>query len=597
MNQLRISLSLGLLLSALAPDATAQGTSCRSISLPSSGFVLTAQGRYLARCRHAVLLHDQHAWLAYQPASHSAMHQIAEDCQIATDWSVNDLATLRDDTTFVDHMLAVGPGGLTVGQYDQNEQFSWSVLASGRNWLNASLLDCAGSLQSGLVVGLSADHQKVGVGAIVNGAVTGDLWVNLGTYGQQVALINMNQTGPPQVAVLTGSDLRIFDSALSLQMSLPGSNGSIARVRQATGPNLLTWVRQSASGGHELVVLSSAGASNPVDLTLPLGGVPNNTYGLVGTAGGDMDGDGNDDLLIAQSATKEVVVLIRQAGATPFVVPSAPQAGVLVIRDYSFAAAMVDSTPLLADFSGDGRGDVLLTAGNSMVFEMDAGSDAPILSSSFFFDIPAGGDPAAHLRIRFSLPSGAYFPTQSAVQVLVWQEEARLNDTTQQSFGNYVQSPPYWNKWYHMATPTGSTTPYSNQEVSIDLFGDLAYEVWRYTKGTQLIQPFLWVQLRFYNPTDDGSERSESSFCNVGLTLHDYTLPETPWTTSTPELGRIYNDSAWLLPGGPIWSIHGRQNWIGGIVPVTNLPPDSDGNGSPKAGTPGPGGNANTYQP
>lgn len=586
MNQPQTAVRLAIALAFLSVAAVAQGGYRRTLPLPAPGFVPVAMGDYTDDCHgHAILIHNQQAYLAFSPASHSSM------TLVAAGWQVNGVATLPQPGTYdADRLLGIGPAGLTFGQYDGEGVFSWSVLSAG-NWANGVAIECAGSTNSALVVGLAANRTTLGVAGVSGGVVGGQLWVNQGATVRQFVLFDWNQDGAMEVGVLTASSLRILDTTLTPLVTLPGGGGAIARLRNAGGADNLAWVRPAGRGNHDLVVLSPGGASAPLRLALPLATGVNDTFPLVGIAGSDVNGDGRDDVAIAQNATSQIVVLCRQAGSTPFLVPSVAVPGMIEITDYAddeSAAGTLASTPLFGHFNGDEYADLLLTSVAGRVFiAANTTDDMPGLDDDGFMLTPMDSGPGT-LEIRFTVPPLTEY---RAIQIVVWREEAGLIEWTPQE-GWGLDVVPYSNTWHALAEATGGSLE-PRQEVTLDLNGELNRTVWAYESGERRVQPHLWIEMRFI--TIAGGPSSPASCC--GLTLrNDYIpVPGAAPSLSEPFMARLNTHLVGEHVDGdpPVEPrrIMGRQGLVGGIVPVVGIPSCSDGT-KPEEGPPTQGGDA-----
>lgn len=591
MNQSPIAVRLVLACTLLGAAAVAQGGRCGTISLPSAGYAPATVGDYTGGCRQdAILIHDHQAWMAFSPANHSTV------TSMDANWYVNDVATMKAAGTIRrDRLVGVGSAGLTLGLYDEQGVFSYSVLDTG-NWVGALQVECSGTTDAALIVGVAADHTRVGVAAFANGSFSGSTWSNLGSTVLQVVPFDWNHDGTPEIGVLTTSELRVLSATLGRIVMFPGGGGAITCLHQDGGADELAWVRAAGGGSHELTLVSPLGLSTPLHLTLPLATGTTDVFPLVGIAGGDANDDGRDDLAIAQNATSEVVVLYRQIGSTPFLLPPAPQPTVLKVAPYhepQTAAGTLAAVPLFTDCGCNRRADVVAVSGNSLMIVFDeAPSTAPVLDHSF--KILEGHGYPGELKVRFHLPNPA--PSQGYIQAIVWYEQAELNGYIPMPSGLPAQAyAPDPNTSHKLVDggPAGATW-----EFTLRLIGDrdswgVNSDIWAFQVEEQMVQAHLFIELRFVDIVDGHVISSSPSACcgvtgnNSDVELQYGDDPESI-DPSLQFLSRLIDsDDVSIDPDHPPRTLRGRQRLVGGIVPLTNLPKTSDDGFDPDLPLPG----------
>ena len=336
----------------------------------------------------AVVIRGGRASCVLSPASHGAM------------WLIDGVAT---DAAFVagigpagtDVLAVVSPTGLVLKTYDPDapDRFSVeSVAAAG--WVDAQLVR-AGDLDG------DGDADLIGVGVdrrtvltLYNDGANG--WLSGASFQVQsdrvvrdLAVIGWTGATPREIAVCSTWGTEIFDPSgvrLWWRRSYQTDN-LIAVVREVGGPSpsleRIAMVYRTLNGAKQTVAIADA-AGDEDDVTLHVAGAAQ--LDVVGVAAGDVDGDGDDDLLLAHRSDHDLRLLYNlrgaQSGGSFATEPSFAYApGTIGVTDAVTigvpGVAMIENqaVPVLDDLDGDGMADLFCPVYDADYLVYFAGSE------------------------------------------------------------------------------------------------------------------------------------------------------------------------------------------------------------------------------
>ena len=301
-----------------------------------------------------------------------ALMQIGTQLVMLVDPGVYDAGVLYGECTGLavlprapganaDELLVAKSGGLYHVRWNQNTLAFEDTFLSGA-WISARCLTVgANALGEPFVVGLRGSSvlwREDPLGDAV------DFTLAFGGTGTPVELVPLNWDGAPgdELAMTTTAGLRIYDMAAAPNLGLPlrawaswGNQDRLTRVR-ADGFDRVAFSMEYSNGQTFLSCLDGFGGH---DMLLSFAGR------ILGLSAGDLDGDGLEDLAVAQEATRELVYLHHQAGGgttgVSFDFSPGEYEFLDLTDDGSGAATNAGSVayPALGDFDGDGDPDLL----------------------------------------------------------------------------------------------------------------------------------------------------------------------------------------------------------------------------------------------
>ncbi|MGE3172540.1 MAG: FG-GAP repeat domain-containing protein [Planctomycetota bacterium] len=257
---------------------------------------------------------------------------------------VHDVATLPGGgRNGRDAVAMVTDAGLRLWFYDDNQQPHYAVQSlGGPQWQGATQVRCGDVDGDGVpdVVGLIATGKKLRVFA--RGSTATHYAVDLGVNVLAFEVLQWDGSGAAELAVLTETGLRILSGDGTTQQVLaaaPMTGGCLARV-PGGGNDLLAWSTTDL-GQPELRLLGDTVLLE----TLPLAKAP------TALAGGDVDGDGDSDIVatVADDANPCLYAVVNGELA---------QLGGYVFDDQPVTGNR--ATAFVADCDGDGVEDIAL---------------------------------------------------------------------------------------------------------------------------------------------------------------------------------------------------------------------------------------------
>ncbi len=294
---------------------------------------------------------DQPVFL-FGPGSYSSMMEHSVTCHHA--------AVAQEPTSQEISLLLTTSTGLVRSWYSSlDRDFLWSPVASGPEWVDARRVVIQEPATGPGVdaLGVSSDGLKVLFISDVLGSATMGSDLRLSSEILDLASVQWSGGSRPETAVLTKQSLQVFSGGLMVDSHpVLFDSGRILRFRQE-------------GFSHDRVVLIGKNRSLPDSLLyvvdhLGMEAPVSTGMDIVGSVMGDVDGDGDDDLLL--STTGETVLRYlpnNSNGNPPAGGPTfAAVPGATVDLGHGSAPATQRSgDPLLEDLDGDGDLDLLLT--------------------------------------------------------------------------------------------------------------------------------------------------------------------------------------------------------------------------------------------
>ncbi len=256
-------------------------------------------------------------------------------------------------------------------------------------------------------------------------------WVALATpsgYGPELSFLipeeafavvacDFSGDGERQLAFSCPSTLRVYgyDGSTRFVQSAPGSS-ILTVIHQAAGPaERVAWIVHEGGGDGDLYLF---------DAMLLAGPFPIDVAGAVGIAGGDLDGDGTDELVVTHTADPSLKIL---QGLEE---PSGPTGTQTVVIGPPGLGSLHEAWPVVEDLDNDGDMDITVPVqADEMIFVLlnglvDHRAKAPSFDDSVLFNHGSqgtGGPTIGYLKI--ALLNGADAPPDAThVQLAVWQQ-------------------------------------------------------------------------------------------------------------------------------------------------------------------------------
>jgi hypothetical protein len=228
-------------------------------------------------------------------------------------------------------------------------------------------------------------------------------------------------SGPPVVAVLTPGGVNIYDQDWVALQFFPAAapGGAIAVVHEQNEPDQLAWAMEQPSAPQQLELLKSTGVR--------LGPVMPADVHVVAMAAGDLDGDGDDDVVLSQRHDYAPRCW-KNDGFQNAVNTDAPAA--ITTDGMEDIGTGNHALPLVADLDLDGFADVVVavqTTETYSVYLRQQSVTPSVLTSAEFFQLHSlfeqAPSPATsrlmELKVKWdTFPSGV-----SKMEVIVWRQD------------------------------------------------------------------------------------------------------------------------------------------------------------------------------
>lgn len=338
--------------------------------------------------------------------------------QLAIGGPVVDVVTLpRAGVADRDALLltTTGPSDLLVAWFDA--QGALQVLpVSQPGWAQATLL-CAVPDTLGIdVVGRAAGSNAVLRTRydFATGSFTAGVTVQAASTPRDLALLDFDDDGHNDVAVLGNTHLQVFDRWSGLLLSVPLSHqgGAIEVVADPVERDALALLyRRPDNLGWLLQHITNQSQETPVPIA-----IDGADFTLVGMASGDVNADGDMDLVIQKTGRK--ILLVPNSGSGPQhfgagmttleLTNVAGNQGAASVRDYDRDGA----ADILAPLTGPGGASYLVLR---VGLPSSINSEAPTYSD-IFYDVSLFDAPVLNLRLVLD----SSFATFNQIRLVGW---------------------------------------------------------------------------------------------------------------------------------------------------------------------------------
>ena len=233
-------------------------------------------------------------------------------------------------------------------------------------------------------------------------------------------MLEWDGAGSPELAIKRGMTLEILDLlGQSVAQFIGGASSDVLiGVPSSTSPrDLLVWFRENVGQGTQSMVTLKAGLPQPaVDLG-PLS--------VISATRGDLDLDGEQDLVLSSGLFSDLVVLFHSSSSNP-VFSTDPLRSLVVSAGPGGYTGFNRAAPALADLDGDSDLDILYpietddevwAIANTI---LDAALQKPVVMDV----LGSFGPTELHLTLSLELPSGQTLPPSAdRLEVVIWRQE------------------------------------------------------------------------------------------------------------------------------------------------------------------------------
>lgn len=397
----------------------------------------------------AVVLDGDTAVLLYVPHMYTALQEISPGIPVI------DCAVLAGaGTGGGDLLLTTDVSGLARHTYDPLlEEFQRSMINTWR-WRSAKCV---------ITANLDGEHGDDILGIAYNdvslltllddgdGGFDGDFSVMFEGAVRELAVLDLNADGIQDVAGISDYGLEVYDPSGEPLLVIPTdiAGGAIAVLPRAGEPgDYLAWIEHDPSGEFDsLHVFDAQGeVGTPLLLSFPpIVDLPPISIDSYGMRTGDLDGDGDLDLVVAQKSFQSVLGLYNRWEESGNTQHFSTEPGTFrryhLAFDPSQTAQANQSVPGVADLDQDGTADVVagvenvreirvLTSNGVLAPPFEgSGQTSPLISGSVFQHARYGPDPqqnsVGEMELFLEVPDEVLAhvdPVYDHIQVIIWRQ-------------------------------------------------------------------------------------------------------------------------------------------------------------------------------
>ena len=277
------------------------------------------------------------------------------ESRISAFWTGNDLDVLPGPTT--DALIVVGAAGLERLDWVVESPFFQATALGSAAWNGAKrVVVHAPEGTTPEIYGLMSDRRTFRRVIGSSPPVVEQQLFQTGTSVEDFVVFDYDGVGAPELGVMTATGLEVYDSSGNRLVNTDGylvTSLAIATVRQSpTSPEWLLWFIVGPGGVNEYLV--SCGQEGLV-VQENFESLP----GVVACDSGDVDGDGDDDLLISYTGNQAVGILYNLGDEAPEFTIDVPQAVKLLHYGPPATPAPTNrARPVWSDLDTDGDLDV-----------------------------------------------------------------------------------------------------------------------------------------------------------------------------------------------------------------------------------------------
>lgn len=462
------------------------------------------------------------------------------------------------------------------------------TLLVGGDWITATMLHVVDFGVDKMVCGLKSDGTTILSHTRIGGAWSvGPNFLASGTVKAIEGNYDWDDDGGREVVAITDQgatdDVEAFELTGGVSSSSVSLNGPVEGFApvQSAGKRDQYAVAVDTLTGLQIALVDSGGVSNAAPMLFDLNGTGVLVEpAMLGLASGDVDRDGNDDVLIGHSNSLETLVVYNVPDESSAEFDTANDAKLISLQQ-SGSLMPSGCTPSFADYDRDGFADaltiledgtVILQQGMDLYDVNDPSGGGSGTTAGDFLNaisdfeeaVSPGGDGQLHVVLTL-LPD--YADAYDFVEVNVWEQAGQGADLPTAS---EVQI--YYRIRREELPPHNVVS--LDQWFTIDTAGLFpGTNVWNIL-GTDY---YYFVKFRFVNLADgEITEASTAFFFGVGVDETNATGTGSPvaYLQSLATASTVTNDEGELKDGdGPPEPELGEKTTVGGFVVQNVLPP------------------------